>query len=203
MSQGIRPINNYEKIIVEIGSGDGRLLTNLADVYDKENVFFIGIETDQSQYTSSCLRIEGRQKNNNNNNIQFINEPFEKVLASFQDNTIDAIISVLPHHKYIDKANEEMWIPIYSAILGKMKLHGDFILVTEIIDELLQPVSPSNYRVWKTWLVETFSLIGFNVLEIIDDGVPSSFSSHYLDKFRNDPERIRIMTLVMAKKQLQ
>jgi hypothetical protein len=203
MSQGIRPINNYEKIIVEIGSGDGRLLTNLADVYDKENVFFIGIETDQSQYTSSCLRIEGRQKNNNNNNIQFINEPFEKVLASFQDNTIDAIISVLPHPKYIDKANEEMWIPIYSAILGKMKLHGDFILVTEIIDELLQPVSPSNYRVWKTWLVETFSSIGFDVLEVIDDGVPSSFSSHYLDKFRDDPERIRIITLVMSRKQLQ
>lgn len=202
MSQGIRPINNYEKIIVEIGSGDGRLLTNLADVYDKENIFFIGIETDQSQYTSSCLRIEGRQKKNNNN-IQFINEPFEKVLASFQDNTIDAIISVLPHPKYIDKANEEMWIPIYSAILGKMKLHGDFILVTEIIDELLQPVSPSNYRVWKTWLVETFSSIGFDVLEVIDDGVPSSFSSHYLDKFRDDPERIRIMTLVMSRKQLQ
>ncbi len=203
MSQGIRPINNYEKIIVEIGSGDGRLLTNLADVYDKENVFFIGIETDQSQYTSSCLRIEGRQKNNNNNNIQFINEPFEKVLASFQDNTIDTIISVLPHPKYIDKANEEMWIPIYRTILGKMKLHGDFILVTEIIDELLQPVSPSNYRVWKTWLVETFSSIGFDVLEVIDDGVPSSFSSHYLDKFRDDPERIRIITLVMSRKQLQ
>jgi hypothetical protein len=201
MSQGIGPINNHEKIIVEIGSGDGRLLTNLADAYDKEDILLIGIEIDQSQYTSSCLRIEGRNKKNNS--IQFINESFEKVLASFQDNTIDTIISVLPHPKYIDKANEEMWIPIYRTILGKMKLHGDFILVTEIIDELLQPVSPSNYRVWKTWLVETFSLIGFNVLEIIDDGVPSSFSSHYLDKFRNDPERIRIMTLVMAKKQLQ
>ena len=201
MSQGIGPIDNYEKIIVEIGSGDGRLLTNLADVYDKENVLLIGIELDQSQYTSSCLRIEGRNKKNNK--IQFINESFEKVLASFQDNTIDTIISVLPHPKYIDKANEEIWIPIYSSILGKMKPHGDFILVTEIIDELLQPVSTSNYRVWKTWLVETFGSIGFNVLEVIDDGVPSSFSSHYLDKFRNDPERIRIMTLVMAKKQLQ
>ena len=62
-------------------------------------------------------------------------------------------------------------------------------------------MSPSNYRVWKTWLVETFSSIGFDLLAVIDDGAPSCFSSHYLDKFMDDPERIRIMTLVLTKKQ--
>ena len=62
MSQGIGPINNYEKIIIEIGSGDGRLLTNLANLYDKENTLLIGIEIDQSQYINSCVRIKGREK---------------------------------------------------------------------------------------------------------------------------------------------
>ena len=199
MSQGIGgPINNYEKIIIEIGSGDGRLLTNLANLYDKGNTLLIGIEIDQSQYTNSCVRIKGRERKST---IQFVNEPFENVLAGFQDNTIDTVISVLPHPNYIDKSNQDTWIPIYATILGKMKVHGDFILVTEIIDELLQPVSPSNYRVWKKWLAETFSSIGFDLLTVIDDGAPSCFSSHYLDKFMDDPERIRIMTLVLTKKQ--
>src|SRR5215207_5843229 len=135
MCQCVGPINYRDKIIIEIGSGDGRLLTNLANLYDKENILLLGIETDQSQYINSCSRIKGRKENNSS--IQFINEPFEKVLARFQDNTIDTVISVLPHPKYIDKANQEMWIPIYRTILGKMKVYGDFILVTETIDELL------------------------------------------------------------------
>jgi phospholipid N-methyltransferase len=198
MYQGIGPVNNYEKIIIEIGSGDGRLLTNLANLYDKENTLLIGIEIDQAQHIGSCTRIKGRKRNSS---IQFINESFEKVLASFQDNTIDTIISVLPHPNYIDRASQDKWIPIYRAMLGKMKAHGDFILVTETIDELLQPVSPSNYRVWKAWLVETFSSIGFDLLAVIDDGAPSCFSSHYLDKFMDDPERIRIITLVLTKNQ--
>ena len=198
MSQGIGSVNKYEKIIVEIGSGDGRLLTNLANLYDKENNLLIGIEIDQPQYISSCTRIKGRKKNNS---VQFINESLENVLAGFQDNTIDTVISVLPHPNYIDRANQDKWIPIYNTILGKMKAHGDFILVTETIDELLQPVSPSNYRVWKAWLVETFSSIGFDLLAVIDDGAPSCFSSHYLDKFLDDPERIRIMTLMLTKNQ--
>ena len=198
MSQGIGSVNKYEKIIVEIGSGDGRLLTNLANLYDKENNLLIGIEIDQPQYISSCTRIKGRKKNNS---VQFINESLENVLAGFQDNTIDTVISVLPHPNYIDRANQDKWIPIYNTILGKMKAHGDFILVTETIDELLQPVSPSNYRVWKAWLVETFSSIGFDLLAVIDDGAPSCFSSHYLDKFLDDPERIRIVTLMLTKNQ--
>lgn len=198
MSQGIGSVNKYEKIIVEIGSGDGRLLTNLANLYDKENNLLIGIEIDQPQYISSCTRIKGRKKNNS---VQFINESLENVLAGFQDNTIDTVISVLPHPNYIDRANQDKWIPIYNTILGKMKAHGDFILVTETIDDLLQPVSPSNYRVWKAWLVETFSSIGFDLLAVIDDGAPSCFSSHYLDKFLDDPERIRIVTLMLTKNQ--
>jgi phospholipid N-methyltransferase len=197
MYQGIGTASNYERIIIEIGSGDGRLLTNLANLYDKENILLIGIEIDQHQYTSSCTRIKGREKNNR---IQFVNGSFENVLAGFQDNTIDTVISVLPHPNYIDRANQDTWIPIYKTMLAKMKAHGDFILVTEIIDELLQPVSPAIYRSWKAWLVEALSSIGFSLLAFIDDGAPSCFSSHYLDKFMDDPERIRIITLVLTKK---
>ena len=198
MYQGIGTTSNYEKVIIEIGSGDGRLLTNLANLYDKENSLLIGIEIDQHQYTSSCTRIKDWKKNNR---IQFVNGSFENVLADFQDNTIDTVISVLPHPNYIDRASQDIWIPIYKTMLDKMKAHGDFILVTEIIDELLQPVSPSNYRVWKAWLVEAFSSIGFDLLAVIDDGAPSCFSSHYLDKFMDDPERIRIITLILSKMQ--
>jgi phospholipid N-methyltransferase len=199
MPQGIGPFDKYEKIIIEIGSGDGRLLNNLSNLHGKGNVLLLGIETDHSQYINSCVRTMERRKNNNS--IQFINEPFENVLERFQDNTIDTVISVLPHPNYIDKSNQDIWIPIYRTVLSKMKVHGDFILVTETIDELLQPVSPSNYRAWKKWLAETFSSIGFDLLTVIDDGAPSCFSSHYLDKFMDDPERIRIMTLVLTKKQ--
>jgi hypothetical protein len=72
-------------------------------------------------------------------------------------------------------------------------------LVTELIDDLLQPVSNSNYVSWKKWLLETFSLIGFKIFKVIDYGAPLCFSSHYLDKFRNDPERIKIISLIMTK----
>ncbi len=193
MSQDIKSHDNYDKIIVELGSGDGKLLNNLGNLYDGDSVLLIGIEKDHSQYITSCKEIR-------NKNIQFINEPFESVLTNFNDNSLDTVLSVLPHPEYIDKANLKIWFPIYKTILDKMKIRGYFILVTELIDELLEPVSNSDYTSWKKWLIETFSLIGFNLFKIID-GAPSSphFSSHYLNKFKNDPERIKIITLVLTK----
>lgn len=200
MSEGIvRSCNNYDKIIIEIGSGDGRLLHHLSNLYDRDKVFLIGIEIDHDQYIDSCIRIDGEEVEKNKN-IQFINESFEDVLANFNDNSVDTVISVLPHPKYIDQINQDTWIPIYKTILDKIKVCGYFILVTELIDELLQPVSPSNYIVWKRWLIKAFSLIGFEIRRIIDGDTPSYFSSHYLDKFMNDPERINIISLIMTKK---
>ena len=93
MSQDIvKSFDNYNKIIIEIGSGDGRLLNNLANFYDKNKVLFIGIEIDRSQYNNSCNRIDRKE----NKNLQFINEPFEKAFENFYDNSIDTVISVLP-----------------------------------------------------------------------------------------------------------
>lgn len=192
----IESFEKYSKIVVEIGSGDGRLLSNLVNLYDRNKVFFIGIEIDNIQYINSCNKI----KEENNKDIQFINESFENVLTKFKDNSIDTIISVLPHPKYIDKNSQNIWIPIYKTILDKIKKYGYFILVTELIDDLLQPVSTLNYALWKKWLLETFNLIGFKISKVIDDGAPLCFSSYYLDKFRNDPERIKIISILMTKK---
>jgi hypothetical protein len=80
-----------------------------------------------------------------------------------------------------------------------MKPFGHFILVTELTDELLEPVSISDYKVWKGWVVDTFVSVGFDVAKVID-GAPLYFSSHYLDKFKNDHQRIKIMTLILTKK---
>ncbi len=188
----IKPPHNHGKIIVEIGSGDGRLLNNLATLYHiDDNVLLIGIEIDESQCRDSCAQIK-------RGNVQFINDEFERVLASFSDETVDTVISVLPHPDYIDRTHQQKWVPIYKAILDKMKPCGHFILVTELTDELLEPVSNSDYKVWKRWVIETFGLIGFDVTKVID-GAPLYFSSHYLDKFKNDPQRIKIITLILAK----
>ena len=187
--------NRYRKVIIEIGSGDGRLLNNLAKFYDKNKAYLIGIETDKEQYDASYKKIAKV----NENNIEFINEPFENVFLKLDDNSINTVISVLPHPSYIDKTHEDVWKPIYKNVLNKIKKEGYFILVTELTDELLEPVSKNDYISWKKWLVETFCSIGFKIIRIIDEGAPLCFSSHYLDKFNNDPQRIKIISLVMIK----
>ena len=85
--------------------------------------------------------------------------------------------------------------------MDKMKPCGHFILVTELTDELLDPVPISDYKVWKGWVVETFGLIGFDVAKVMD-GAPPYFSSHYLDKFKNDTQRIKIITMILTKKKV-
>ena len=148
MSQEIAKLfDNYNKIIIEIGSGDGRLLSNLTKIYDKNKVLFIGIEIDRPlRYSNSCNRIDGKE----NKDLQFINEPFEKALENFYDNSIDTVISVLPHPTYIDKLNQKTWIPIYKTILDKIKVCGYFILVTELIDDFLSPFQPQTIHYGKS-----------------------------------------------------
>ncbi len=176
----------------EIGSGDGRLLKNIANLFNNsDNILFLGTETDSSLYLDYCRKL-------NNNNICFINEPFENVLLQIASNTLDIVLSILPCPKYIDKNRQEEWIPMYSLILNRMKEKGFFILVTELIDELLQPVSLNDYLSWKKWISDTFCLIGFKIVGIID-GTPSCISSYCIDKFTNDPQRIRITTIMMTK----
>jgi phospholipid N-methyltransferase len=183
-------ISKYEKVIVELGSGDGRLLKKLVGDETSRNTLAIGIELDTSQYEKSCDLIE-------KNNMHFINNSFEVLLPDFPDESIDSIISVLPAPRYIDNDFQELWVPFYQIVLKKLKETGSLILVTELTDDLFQPVSPSDFVAWKYWLKSVFISIGFKLRTI--DGVPSNFSSQFLDQFKGDPERIKIVTLVMRK----
>ena len=183
-------ISKYEKVIVELGSGDGRLLKKLLEDETSRNILAIGIELDTSQYEKSCGLIE-------KNNMHFINNSYEVLLSDFPDESIDNIISVLPSPRYIDSDFQELWIPFYQIVLKKLKETGSLILVTELTDDLFQPVSASDFVAWKYWLESIFFSIGFKIRTI--DGVPSNFSSRFLDQFQGDPERIRIVTLIMRK----
>ena len=183
-------ISKYEKVIVELGSGDGRLLKKLVEDETSRNTLAIGIELDTSQYEKSCDLIE-------KNSMHFINNSFELLLPDFPDESIDSIISVLPAPRYIDIDFQELWVPFYQIVLKKLKETGSLILVTELTDDLFQPVSPSDFVAWKYWLESVFISIGFKLRTI--DGVPSNFSSQFLDQFKADPERIKIVTLIMRK----
>lgn len=183
-------ISKYEKVIVELGSGDGRLLKNLVGDETSRNTLAIGIELDTSQYNKSCDLIE-------KDSMLFINNSFEVLLPDFPDESIDSIISVLPAPRYIDNDFQELWVPFYEIVLRKLKETGSLILVTELTDDLFQPVSPSDFVAWKYWLESVFKYIGFKLRTI--DGVPSNFSSQFLDQFKGDPERIKIITLIMRK----
>src|SRR6476646_130838 len=108
---------NYKKIIIEIGSGDGRLLNNLAEFYDKKKTYLIGIETDKEQYFCSCEKI----KKSTTNNIEFINEPFENVFLKLDENTNNKIISIITHTLKINKIKQNKKKSIYKTVLKKIK----------------------------------------------------------------------------------
>ena len=94
-------ISKYEKVFVELGSGDGRLLKKLVGYETSRNILAIGIELDTSQYEKSCELME-------KNNIHFVNNSFEILLPDFPDESIDSIISVLPAPRYIDSDYQEL-----------------------------------------------------------------------------------------------
>jgi SAM-dependent methyltransferase len=184
-------VGKYETIVVELGSGDGRLLAELAHNSIKSNVLFIGIEIETSEHLKAC-------ELPSNENILFINESYEVIVADFPDESVNTFISVLPHPKYVDQCLQNIWLPFYEIVLRKLKKLGLFILVTELTNDLFQPVSNSAYVVWKQWLQMIFSSIGFKI-DLLRDGAPHDFSSRYLDQFSADHERIKLVTIIMTK----
>ena len=182
------------KVVVELGTGDGHILEKLAKSNNNHanSSTYIGIELDRKQYEDSIRRI-------NLNNVKLLNGSFEEIIHIFPDDYIDLVIAVLPDPDFIDKTKQYKWEPFYKAVYSKLKNNGSFQLVTEITDELFQPVSDEVYIRWIEWLLTTFQSIGF-ILVTKHDGAPLDYSSKCIDQFRGDPERIRMVTLHFEKR---
>jgi SAM-dependent MidA family methyltransferase len=189
------------KIIVELGMGDGRLLRKLLDV-DKEanrkdirekRSMYIGIEIEKSNYDKAKSLLE------NFVNVKLINGSFEVLINGFSDCSIDEIISVLPDSEFIDIGRQDSWQKFYRVVNRKMSRHGSFRLVTELIDDLLQPVSDEAYNVWLHWIIDTFENLGFLLTQVLE-GSPDGYESECLERFKGDPERIRLATFDFIKK---
>jgi len=188
-------ISAFDKVLVELGTGDGQLLAKILEYGDSPNTCYVGIEIDPKQIQKARDKLRGR-------NIYLINESFENALPYFPDNYVDEFIFVLPSPRYINKSMESQWILLYEIIYKKLKGKGTLTIVTEIINDLLEPVSEIEFRSWKNWLSSRFITIGFIIKEMFDDS-PYHYSSHFLDQFKGDQLRIKLITLILTKSDSQ
>ena len=84
------------------------------------------------------------------------------------------------------------------SLYDKLKKEGYFRLVTELTDDLLQPVSDDRYSAWADWLKSRFISVGFT-LAGQQEGAPRQYLSRCINQFRADPQRIRMITLDLLK----
>jgi tRNA G46 methylase TrmB len=169
--------------------GDGILLEALAK--DDDNSIYIGIERDNEQ----CRRARSRIALSN---VIIMNSSFDDIVPTFLNESIDQFIVVLPDPAFIDEKREERWKPFYKSVYYKLKKQGSLVLVTELTDELLQPVSDDQYFTWADWLKSCFLSLGFTLANQ-HDGAPRQYLSRCIRQFRGDPERIRMITLNLLK----
>ena len=169
--------------------GDGRLLETLAK--RNRNSIYIGIEIDNEQCRQARSRITL-------SNVIVMNSSFEDVIPTFWDNSIDQFVAVLPDPAFVDEKREEQWKSFYKSVYYKLKKRGMLRLVTELTDELLQPISDDRYSAWADWLKSCFISLGFT-LAGQQEGAPRQYLSRCIKQFRADPERIRMITLDLLK----
>jgi tRNA G46 methylase TrmB len=169
--------------------GDGILLETLAKHDD--NSIYIGIERDNEQCRQARSRIAL-------SNVIIMNSSFDDIVPTFLNESIDQFIVVLPDPAFIDEKREERWKPFYKSVYYKLKKQGSLVLVTELTDELLQPVSDDQYFAWADWLKSCFLSLGFTLANQ-HDGAPRQYLSRCIRQFRGDPERIRMITLNLLK----
>ncbi|HKR72797.1 MAG TPA: hypothetical protein VJR94_01655 [Candidatus Nitrosocosmicus sp.] len=181
------------EFIVELGSGNGQTLVDIATRNIEQDLYFIGIESNSSLYQQSCSLLT-----QNDDNITFVNDDFEYVISTFDYESISMFISILPHPNYIGKEREVRWKKFYEIMLSKLKGYGQFLLITEYTNELLSEVTVEEYEEWRKWLISTFEAIGFSI-NVVADHPPPSFLSYYLSQFSSDTDRIKILTLLMGK----
>jgi hypothetical protein len=178
-------------VIVELGIGDGQLLQDVVKRRQRPDTCYVGIEIDEKQIQLAGQKL--REKN-----VYLINESFEKVVLCFPDNYVDEFILVLPSPDYIDKSKESQWSSFYRDIFTKLKVNGSLLIITEIINDLLEPVTDYEFKIWKNWLIDKFISLGFVIRETYDDS-PKNFRSRYLEQFKGDKSRIKIVTLILTK----
>jgi tRNA G46 methylase TrmB len=169
--------------------GDGILLETLAKHDD--NSIYIGIERDNEQCRQARSRIAL-------SNVIIMNSSFDDIVPTFLNESIDQFIVVLPDPAFIDEKREERWKPFYKSVYYKLKKQGSLVLVTELTDELLQPVSNDQYFAWTDWLKSCFLSLGFTLANQLD-GAPRQYLSRCIKQFKGDPERIRMITLDLLK----
>lgn len=187
----ISTTSTFHKVVVELGIGDGQLLEKLVKERKSINTCYLGIEIDINQIQLARDRLSEK-------NVHLVNESFEKAILCFPDKYVDEFIFVLPPPDYIDMSMESQWSPFYREIFKKLKDNGSLTMVTEIINDLLEPVTEDEYEIWKNWLINKFTSLGFIIKEC-NDNSPEYFISHYLEQFRGDTSRIKIVTLILMK----
>lgn len=179
--------------VFDLGSGNGKMLIDLSSKNNNMDIFYVGVEKDQLLYEESVNRIKAASRN-----ILFVNDDIENVISELEDNAVSMFISSLPHPDYIGPEKVSKWKPFYKKMIMKMKDYGQFLLITECTNELLSPVTPGEYMNWKKWLTFTFKEMGFRIVLSLDNP-PAELSSHYLEQFKRDTDRIKILTLLLEK----
>jgi len=192
-------LKSPSKVIIEFGMDDGRLLKKLVEKghdikldTNTTKVMYIGIELDRKQFKIA----ESRMKKDKN--VILLNASFEEIMPMFPDGSIDQILDVLPDPAYIDSPNQNKWQAFYEIVYLKLRTGGLLRLVTEITDDLLEPVSDKAYNTWVQWLSKIFQSLGFTIKACMD-GPPAEYSTRCLTQFRGDSERIRMVTLDLVK----
>jgi phospholipid N-methyltransferase len=187
----IDDIPKDKRLVLELGMGDGNLIKLLSEKEDQD-YYFIGIEKNESYFNKAKYGIKSQ-------NVKILNTLFESVLPLFEDNSIYKVISVLPDPKYIDMNYKSNWEILYKIIYKKLVKQGKFILITEITDELLQPVSNNKFYKAVENLKQIFQSIGFIVVNAFE-GYQENYMTSFLQEFSGDPKRIRIINFEFTKK---
>ena len=182
-------IPKNKKIVVELGMGDGNLIKSLSE--NNHDYYFIGIEIQEDYFIKAKSNIKSQ-------NVMLLNCSFEDVLPLFADESIYKIISVLPDPKYIDKNYRKEWEIFYKIVYKKLLKKGLFILITEITDELFQPVSNNYFYKEVDNLKQIFQSIGFDILNKFE-GYQENYMTSFLQIFNGDPKRIRIINFEFTK----
>jgi tRNA G46 methylase TrmB len=178
-----------KKLVLELGIGDGNLIKLLSE--KNQDYYFIGIEKKESYFNKAKSSIKSK-------NVKILHTSFEAVLPLFEDNSIYKVISVLPDPKYIDKNYKSNWEILYKIIYKKLVRQGKLILITEITDELFQPVSNNEFYKEVEYLKQIFQSIGFIVLNVFE-GYQENYMTSFLQEFSGDPKRIRIINFEFTK----